>query len=72
MHIFRLAGIYGPGRSALDTLIKAGGDMRQCGAYDHTFISRVHVEDIVSVLRASMASPSPGLLVNVADDLPAT
>lgn len=72
LHTFRLAGIYGPGRSALDSLNKVGGDMKQCGSNDQIFISRIHVEDIVTVLRASMSSPSPGLLINVADDLPST
>ena len=72
VHIFRLAGIYGPGRSAIDTLNKAAGDMRQCGADDRVFISRIHVDDICTVLKASMLSPSPGFLANVADDLPST
>ena len=72
VHIFRLAGIYGPGRSAIDTLNKAAGDMRECGADDRTFISRIHVDDICAVLKASMLSPSPGFVVNVADDLPST
>ena len=72
VHVFRLAGIYGPGRSAIDTLNKAGGDMSQCGANDQVSISRIHVQDIVTVLKASMANPSPGLLINVADDLPST
>jgi nucleoside-diphosphate-sugar epimerase len=70
--VFRLAGIYGPGRSALDTLSNASGDMSQCGPNDVTLISRIHVEDICSVLKASMLSPTPGRLINVADDLPST
>jgi hypothetical protein len=55
VHVFRLAGIYGPGRSAADTLVRAGGDMARCGADDSCFVSRIHVQDIVRVL------PSPRL-----------
>ena len=72
VHIFRLAGIYGPNRSALDTVAKYSSDLKQCVVDDTTFISRVHVQDIVDVLAASMESPDPGLLLNVADDRPAT
>ena len=42
------------------------------GADDSVYISRVHVRDIVQVLRASMGTPRPGLVVNVADDLPSS
>ena len=72
VHIFRLAGIYGPGRSALDTLRKYKGDMSQCGADDQLCISRIHVSDIVQVLLASMENPSAGTVLNVADDLPSS
>jgi nucleoside-diphosphate-sugar epimerase len=72
VHTFRLSGIYGPGRSALDTVRKCNGDMSSVGADDSVYISRVHVRDIVQVLRASMETPRPGLVVNVADDLPSS
>lgn len=72
IHIFRLAGIYGPGRSAIDTLLKAKGDMSQCGADNVTFISRIHLVDSINVIIASISNPSPGLILNVADDLPST
>jgi len=72
VHVFRLAGIYGPTRSALDTLRKADGDMARCSPDDTTFISRVHVADILQALCASMGAPSPGRCLNVADDQPAT
>ena len=68
VHIFRLAGIYGPGRSALDS-VRAGIARRinKPGQY----FSRIHVEDIVQVLRASMDKPPPGGIYNVCDDEPA-
>lgn len=68
LHVFRLAGIYGPGRSAFDRL-RAGDAQRivKPGQY----FSRIHVDDIVQVLLASMRAPSPGLVINVADDDPA-
>lgn len=72
VHIFRLAGIYGPGRSAIDTLLKAKGDINQCGADDDTVVSRIHVDDIAQVICASVNKPSPGLILNVADDLPSS
>ncbi len=68
VHIFRLAGIYGPGRCALDT-IRAGA-ARCIEKKNHTF-SRIHVEDIVQTLRASMNKPMPGRIYNVCDDHPA-
>ncbi len=68
VHSFRLAGIYGPGRSALDT-IRAGA-ARRIDKPGHAF-SRIHVEDIAQVLIASMYNPNPGRAYNVCDDLAA-
>ncbi len=65
VHIFRLAGIYGPGRSALDSV--RAGIARRINKPGQAF-SRVHVEDIVQVLRASMRKPQPGSIYNVCDD----
>lgn len=65
VHIFRLAGIYGPGRSALDSV--RAGVARRINKPGHAF-SRIHVEDIVQVLLASMAKPNPGQAYNLADD----
>lgn len=48
------------------------GDIRLAGADDGTMVSRTHVADIVSVLEASIEQPEPGMVVNVADDLPST
>jgi hypothetical protein len=65
VHIFRLAGIYGPSRSAIDSV--RAGVARRINKPGHAF-SRIHVDDIVQVLRASMAKPRPGAIYNVADD----
>jgi nucleoside-diphosphate-sugar epimerase len=67
VHIFRLAGIYGPGRSAFDAL--RAGKARRIGKRGQVF-SRIHVEDLASVLIASMARPRPGAVYNVCDDDP--
>jgi nucleoside-diphosphate-sugar epimerase len=68
VHVFRLAGIYGPGRSALDT-VRAGRAQRI--DKPGQIFSRIHVADLVQVLRASMARPAPGAIYNVCDDDPA-
>lgn len=68
LHIFRLAGIYGPGRSALDSL--RAGVAHRIHKPGHVF-GRIHVEDIVQVLLASMESPDPGNIYNLCDDEPA-
>jgi hypothetical protein len=66
--IFRLAGIYGPGRSALDKL--RAGTARRIVKPGQVF-NRIHVEDIASVLEASITRPRAGAIYNVADDEPA-
>ena len=70
VHIFRLAGIYGPGpgRNALEAV--RAGTARRIVKPGQVF-GRVHVDDIVQVLRASMVKPNSGALYNVADDEPA-
>lgn len=68
LHIFRLAGIYGPGRSAIDTVL--AGQARRIVKPGQVF-SRIHVDDIAAALRASMARPSPGAVYNLCDDDPA-
>ena len=68
VHVFRLAGIYGPGRNALAAV--RAGTARRIVKPGQVF-GRVHVEDIVQVLRASIAKPNPGAIYNVADDEPA-
>jgi len=66
--IFRLPGIYGPGRSALDRL--QAGELRRLRKPGQVF-SRVHVEDIAAALALSMAAPNPGRIYNLCDDEPA-
>jgi nucleoside-diphosphate-sugar epimerase len=68
LHVFRLSGIYGPGRSMLDRV--RDGTARRIDAPGHLF-SRIHVDDIATVLRASMARPNHGGVYNVADDVAA-
>lgn len=65
VHFFRLAGIYGPGRSALDSI--RAGIARRINKPGHAF-NRIHVEDVVQVLLASMERPSPGTAYNLSDD----
>ncbi len=68
LHLFRLAGIYGPGRNALVNAL--AGTARRIDAPGQLF-SRIHVEDIATVLQASIAKPNPGAIYNVCDDEPA-
>ncbi len=68
VHVFRLAGIYGPGRSALDTV--RAGKAKRIDKPGQVF-SRIHVEDIATVLEASIARPRPGAIYNLCDDEPA-
>ncbi len=66
--VFRLPGIYGPGRSALDRLRE--GKARRIAAPGQVF-SRIHVEDLASGLAASIAQPRAGAAYNLCDDEPA-
>ena len=68
LHIFRLAGIYGEGRSPLDK-IRSG--KAQLISKPGQFFSRIHVEDIAQVLKASIELPNRGSIYNVCDDMPA-
>jgi nucleoside-diphosphate-sugar epimerase len=67
LHIFRLAGIYGPGRNAFESM-KLGKAQRVIKPGQ--IFSRIHVEDIASVLLASINNPNPGRIYNLADDEP--
>ena len=69
VHVFRLPGIYGPGRSSFDQIRK--GTFRRIHKPEHLF-NRIHVDDIVQTLRASMVQPNAGVIYNVCDDEPAT
>ncbi len=68
VHIFRLPGIYGPGRNALVSL--KNGKERSIIKKGQVF-NRIHVEDLARVLWASMARPGAGRIYNVVDDEPA-
>lgn len=65
--IFRLPGIYGPGRSALDDL--RNGTARRIVKPDQVF-NRIHVQDIASAVEAAIDHPSTGRAFNITDDEP--
>jgi nucleoside-diphosphate-sugar epimerase len=65
VHLFRLAAIYGPGRSSFDAIRR--GSAQRIVKPGQVF-SRAHVADIAAVLDASMARPRPGGIYNVCDD----
>ncbi|WP_421692735.1 SDR family oxidoreductase [Aestuariivirga sp.] len=67
VHVFRLAGIYGPGRNQLLSLLD--GTAKRVIKEGQIF-SRIHVEDIAGTLEASIARPMPGRAYNVCDDEP--
>ena len=69
VQVFRLGGIYGPGRSALERL--RAGTARRIVKPGQVF-SRIHVADAAEVLKASIAQPRAGRVYNVADDEPAS
>ena len=68
LHIFRLAGIYGPGRGPFAKV--RAGTARRIIKQDQIF-SRIHVDDIAQVLEASLRQPNPGAIYNLCDDDPA-
>jgi nucleoside-diphosphate-sugar epimerase len=68
LHIFRLAGIYGPGRGPFEKV--RNGTARRIVKEGQVF-SRIHVDDIAQVVLASIDRPNPGAVYNVCDDDPA-
>ncbi|MEX0693325.1 MAG: SDR family oxidoreductase [Rhodospirillales bacterium] len=68
VHVFRLAGIYGPARSVFDQIKTRNA--KRIDKPGHAF-SRIHVADIARVLAASIAKPHPGAIYNVCDNEPA-
>ena len=68
LHIFRLAGIYGPGRGPFAKV--RNGTARRIIKKGQVF-SRTHVADIARILQASIQQPNPGAAYNVCDDDPA-
>lgn len=67
LHIFRLAGIYGPGRGPFAKV--RAGTARRIIKKGQVF-SRIHVEDIAQVLKASIERPNPGAIYNLCDNDP--
>lgn len=68
LHIFRLAGIYGPGRGPFAKV--RNGTARRIIKKNQVF-SRIHVDDIAQIVAASIQKPNPGGVYNVCDDDPA-
>lgn len=68
LNIFRLAGIYGPGRGPFSKV--RAGTARRIIKPGQVF-SRIHVDDIAQTLAASIARPNPGAVYNLCDDDPA-
>ena len=69
VEIFRLAGIYGPGRNALADL--RAGKAHIIDKPGQVF-NRIHQSDISRVIAAAMAQPRPGRIINLADHKPAS
>lgn len=67
VHVFRLSGIYGPGRSAIESI--RAGTARRIDKPGHAF-SRIHVDDIIQTLMTSMQNSQPGAIYNLSDDEP--
>ena len=67
-HIFRLAGIYGPGRGPFSKV--RSGQARRIIKPGQVF-GRIHADDIAQIVAASMARPNPGQIYNCSDDMPA-
>ena len=69
IHIFRLAAIYGKGRSVVEQILS--GTARRIYKENHVF-SRIHIDDIVATLIASMNHHQPLSIYNLADDCPSS
>lgn len=67
VHIFRLSGIYGPGRSVIDNLLN--GTAKRIHKKGQ-FFSRIYIDDIVEILIKSIQNPSYGDIYNLADEYP--
>jgi nucleoside-diphosphate-sugar epimerase len=68
VEVFRLPGIYGPGRSAIDQLL--AGTARRIVKPGQVF-NRIHVEDLATALEAAITQPPRHSVYNLADDEPA-
>jgi len=65
VHLFRLAGIYGPGRNVFEQI--KSGRAKMISKPGHVF-SRIHIDDIAGVLWASIQKPNPKTAYNLCDD----
>lgn len=68
LHVFRLSGIYGPGRNVIERLMNG---KKQSIFKENQVFCRVHVDDIATTLLASIQLPNPLAIYNVSDDEPA-
>ncbi len=68
LHIFRLSGLYGPGRSALDRA-RAGAPIIEKPGH---VTNRIHVADVAQIVTASIQNPTPNEIFNISDDEPAS
>jgi dTDP-4-dehydrorhamnose reductase len=68
VHVFRLAGFYGPG---INAVMRIKNGLNRAIITQNYISNRVHIDDIVAALLASIARPHPLHIYNVADDLPA-
>jgi len=69
IHIFRIAGIYGPDRN----IIKKIQEQKTIDKVPTSqYFSRIYIDDLVNVLRSSMLKPNPFSIYNIADDLPSS
>lgn len=68
-HVFRLPGLYGPGRNIIERL--RDGTARHVHIDGHVF-SRLHHDDCATALMASLDRPRPGRAYNLCDDKPAS
>ena len=67
VHIFRLAGLYGPGRNALEQV--RAGRARRIVKPGQVF-NRIHIDDVVGILKSSIDQPKPVATYNLCDDEP--
>lgn len=66
--IFRISGIYGPGRNLLPTLAQGGYTAIKWDTPHYS--NRIHVDDIADALIAAIDNPRPGRIINLCDDMP--
>src|SRR5262249_61640130 len=67
--VLRLAALYGPGRGVRERLRAGNYQLIDEGRH---YFSRVHVDDVVGIVRAAAARAAAGALYCVSDDRPST